>query len=387
MVNVKEYITLHNFLFVCWVVWLTVGSCFYMENLDLNFGEGFYMAVNIGYSIGWGDIPEIGHRGSQWFSTVYVLVGASFVGAALGLFAEYIVADRDDWYDRERQELIYAEKTKDCPWYARIFHFIWHHRLKLRPIVLWIIFVIIATISAWKTNEEFDFTNSLYFAVSSLSTGGHYSLPLGNKEWIYGMTGFYCAIGVPLMGMAMATIASFFINVGSIEETLQDIKKPVTALEIEMLTEFGLADEDGEIDKSEFIILCMVRIGAASPELIKLIEQYFNELDDDNSGTLSIEEILRNRDQANNVANKLLDLVSHEDEIEKDNNAIQQIAEEQKKVMARRRGSSVVASTLAAALEHIDFEVDHAVQLNPMANATENHKQEKKEKDDDENLA
>ena len=35
----------------------------------------------------------------------------------------------------------------------------------------------------------------------------------------------------------------------------------------------------------------MVRTGAASPELIKLIMEYFNELDTDKSGGLTMEEI------------------------------------------------------------------------------------------------
>jgi hypothetical protein len=42
---------------------------------------------------------------------------------------------------------------------------------------------------------------------------------------------------------------------------------------------------------AEFIILCMVRTGAASPELIKLIIGYFSELDVDKSGSLTLEEL------------------------------------------------------------------------------------------------
>jgi len=277
-----------------------------MSELDLNFATGFYMAVNIGYSIGFGDIPETGELGSQWFSTVYVLIGASFVGAALGIFAEHIVADKDHWYEKEKEELEYQEKIKDSSRLVKIIHFLVFHQCEFQPIVLWILFVSVATLAAWNTNEEFNFINSLYFAVSSLSTGGHYSLPGGNREWVYGLTGLYCAFGVPLMGVAMATIASFFINVGSIEDTLQDMKKPISKQEVDMLTEFGLADDDGEIDKSEFIILCMVRTGAVSPGLVKLMELYFNELDDDKSGKLSVDEILKNRSGASSAADKLM---------------------------------------------------------------------------------
>ena len=52
------------------------------------------MAVNIGYSIGWGDITEYSHA-DLLFSSAYVLIGASFVGAALSVFADGIVSDRD----------------------------------------------------------------------------------------------------------------------------------------------------------------------------------------------------------------------------------------------------------------------------------------------------
>jgi Ca2+-binding EF-hand superfamily protein len=165
------------------------------------------------------------------------------------------------------------------------------------------------------------------------------------------------------MGVAMATIASFFIDVGSIEDSLQDIKAPISQEEIDMLSEFGLADNDGEIDKSEFIILCMVRTGAASPELIKLIEQYFNELDDDNSGTLSIEEILKNRDQATAAADKLLDRASHHEE---ENAVIHQAVAVQKKTQSARRRTSVIASSVIAAVELIEHGFEEAFEENPM---------------------
>lgn len=98
------------------------------------------------------------------------------------------------------------------------------------------------------------------------------------------------------MALAMATMASFVIDPGSsIEDTLKKVKEPVTEKEINMLTTFKIADEDGELDKAEFVILCMVRIGAASPECIKLIMDYFIELDEDGSGSLSVDEICKRK--------------------------------------------------------------------------------------------
>lgn len=230
-------------MFNLWLVWLFVGTVFYAYELDIGWAKGFYMAVNIGYSIGWGDISEAGEYGSQWFSTVYVLCGASFIAAALGFFAQAIVDDRDNWYTNELQRIKYEAKMRKAVRNddnTRMFT-LWakYNREKLRSIVLWLVFVIIATGAALGTHKEWEFIEGLYFAVSSLSTGGHYSLPSDADEWEYGLTGIYCALGVPLMGIAMATLASIFIDTGSIDDLMDKVKERVSEKEIDMLMEFG----------------------------------------------------------------------------------------------------------------------------------------------------
>jgi hypothetical protein len=136
-----------------------------------------------------------------------------------------------------------------------------------------------------------------------------------------------------------------------------------------MLTEFGLADEDGEIDKSEFIILCMVRTGAASPELIKLIEQYFNALDDDNSGTLSVDEILKNREGAEAAAEKLLDQVSHHNE--KESEVLHTAVVQQKRRQSQQRRASLVVNAVKSTLEQVvESSESPVVAENPMVAGT-----------------
>lgn len=54
-----------------------------------------------------------------------------------------------------------------------------------------------------------------------------------------------------------------------------------------------MADSDGVIDRAEFLTLCMIRIGAANPHLIKLILSYFDELDTNKSGGLTKDELLQ----------------------------------------------------------------------------------------------
>jgi hypothetical protein len=210
----------------------------------------------------------------------------------LGIFADNIAHDKSNWYEHELDTIAFEDLMSQRGHYSsKIKAFVKYHWSKLRSMFLFATFIALATVSALQ-NPEFSFVNALYFAVSSLSTGGLYALP-HQPDWVYGITGVYAALGVPVMAMAMGTLASFFIHSNSIEDTLEQIREPVDETEVQMLTDFDIANNDGEIDKAEFIILCMVRTGAASPHLIKLIMEYFNELDKDGSGSLSIEEICR----------------------------------------------------------------------------------------------
>ena len=226
-----------------WLTWLFAGTVFYSYELDIGWAKGFYMAVNIGYSIGWGDISESGELGSQWFSTVYVLCGASFIAAALGFFAQAIVDDRDNWYINELQKKRFERKMQKAHHNKSCFRMIkiWagYNHEKVRSILLWLLFIIVATGAVLGQHKEWVFIEGLYFAVSSLSTGGHYSLPGDSEDWEYGLAGIFAALGVPIMGIAMATLAEFFMSSGSIEEMMEKVKERITEEEVEMLTDFG----------------------------------------------------------------------------------------------------------------------------------------------------
>ena len=257
--------------FFVWFVWLVTGTVYYATELDLGFARGFYMAVNVGYSIGWGDIttPELG---SQWFSCFYVMIGASFVGAALGFFAEGVVAASDNWYTNCKVSAQYeaALKATHNPFY-RAWKWCVFHWNELRAIVLWLIFVFSATIGACVT-QDWPFITGLYFAVSSISTGGLQALdPSKSTAWMYGLTGLYSCLGVPLMGIAMGTVAAFIMPKQTINDTMNKIRSNITEEEVDRLVGMGLADGDGVIDKAEFMVLCMIRIGGADPMLMHLI--------------------------------------------------------------------------------------------------------------------
>ena len=94
------------------------------------------------------------------------------------------------------------------------------------------------------------------------------------------------------MAIAMASVAKLLIDQGDFQAMQDTIDETVTEEELKMLQRFGLENGDGEFDRAEFIILCMVRMGT-DPNLIEHISDRFKALDKDKGGTLSIQEITR----------------------------------------------------------------------------------------------
>ena len=284
----------HGFMyFFVWLLWLGGGTAFYgyAKDSDLGIFKGFFMAVNIGYSIGFGyPIEESLHY--LWFSTAYVLVGSSLVAVALGFFADKIVEDADDWFTNLLQKQKYKKKiAAGNPIHTRVIAWVVYQSDSVRAVGIWLGWVSIMVLYSM-VYFGWTFQEAQYFAVSACSTGGHWAIPQDSPDWMFGLTGFFTAFGVPIMGVAMASIGKFLVSSKKeLEDVKETINAPVTPQEIRMMQKFGLEDGDGEVDKAEFIVLCMCRLGT-DPRVIEYIGQRFKKLDADQTGSLSMREIV-----------------------------------------------------------------------------------------------
>lgn len=79
-----------------------------------------------------------------------------------------------------------------------------------------------------------------YFAIGTLSTGGLWRIPDDSPTWMFGVTGLFAMLGVPVMAVAMAQVARGLTDQGDFEATKATVNEAVTAEELIMLQKFGL---------------------------------------------------------------------------------------------------------------------------------------------------
>ncbi len=160
---------------------MVTGTAFYAYEQDLGWSRGLYMAVNVGYSIGWGYPLETTDL-ARTFSTVYVLIGASAVAASLGYFASSMIASSKNWYVNALNHHHYKSSTA-------LDKFIFWVKLNegpLKIVSLWV-FWILSMVTFSMCTVKWSFGQALYFAVSSLSTGGLWAIPTESPDWYFGI--------------------------------------------------------------------------------------------------------------------------------------------------------------------------------------------------------
>lgn len=197
---------------VAWFFWLLSGTIYYATvNFRGNFSHGFYYAVNVGYSVGWSGLTD-NNNASKAFSVAYLLIGALFLTRWLVFLVENVTDDRQQRTD-DRSRAI--EQLSGCRWFVgtprNVCIYLIANNQKLLIVYAWFVYVLLG--AYWSCYEiHWPFLDGLYFALSSLSTGGMWSIPLLSKDYVYACVGLYTCFGVPIMGMAMGNIATLMFE-------------------------------------------------------------------------------------------------------------------------------------------------------------------------------
>jgi hypothetical protein len=153
---------------------------------------------------------------------VYVLFGASLVATALGYFAQSMIKKSKKWYE----DTVIEETARKRGCCGHVIAWVNVNSFAVKMTTLWICFVA-SLIVFWMIKVNRLFSDALYFAVSSLSTGGLLALPNDSPSWYFGLVAVLAAVGVPVMGIAMGQIASLLIDFGDADAAKEAINAKV----------------------------------------------------------------------------------------------------------------------------------------------------------------
>ena len=165
-------------------LWIFCGTVFYRYHNNWPWSQAFFYTCDNGFSVGFGAFPDP-NNGSRWYTIVNVLIGASLIAGALGLFVEIMLESGDVILEDEKKKLnakrVEANSgnafppPEPTPLSERAAAFYKKNKTRVQVTSAFFVWIAIGTVFG-VVNQDWDFTQALYFAVTSLSTGGKFFL-------------------------------------------------------------------------------------------------------------------------------------------------------------------------------------------------------------------
>ena len=84
------------------------GTLFYHFHNDWPWSQGFFYTCVSGFSVGFGKFP-VTTNSSRWYTFLNVLIGASLIAGALGLFVEIMLERGDAVLEEEKRAMHHSK--------------------------------------------------------------------------------------------------------------------------------------------------------------------------------------------------------------------------------------------------------------------------------------
>ena len=209
------------------------------------------------------------------------------------------MADSNNWSKDVEENARYNKvmSSKGNHW-LKTKEYISHNWVKVRIVGLWLLFCLFGTL-LMVCQYGWTFWAGLYFAISSMSTGGLKPIPIDAEDADYFVVGLFSALGVPLMGLAMGVIGSSFIGHDTMEDVEAVLNEPISKVELDTMKAIHGIGFNRKINKHEFILLSSVRLGYLSPEAIGHMCTKYDSFKRASDGTLTYDALVKDTSTPN----------------------------------------------------------------------------------------
>jgi hypothetical protein len=273
-------------------VWLVLAGCFYSIKMNISYLKGFYMSVNVGYSVYW--TSEESDPIEKAFSVAHLLVGQVFMSVLMAVVASNLIITKSVWYgEKQLQEQLKIQREQDSL-LELIYHYLQYLFSKFKVTLLLIVWLAIGAFWSCYT-VKWPVIQGLYFAITSLSMGGIWSIPENSKDASYFFVGLYTALGAPILLLNASMMAEYIAHLGNSYLVENVVYRAVNKREIEYMQLVGMEDGSGQLDEQEYVLLTLIRLKALPHDIVSTIVEMFNMLDDSNSGNIPYADIINHK--------------------------------------------------------------------------------------------
>jgi hypothetical protein len=310
-----EDLLLANPYLLCFLVvsiWISVGIIFYYYFYFWTAATSFYYVIEAGLSIGFCKPAEDSDM-SRIFTIFFVFIASSIVSGTTGLFLVSLFAPNLHLVPAEHRfnAISYRDEVEEAITFQSVWRYCWYHckyflgwysnRLRTIMTILFVIWMILGT--CWGLFiENWTFITSLYWAVTSCSSGGLQTAPCINSTDDDGsncdmgtyrgtIMGLYLLFGVPIYAITVSQWARrFFADVAQERED-QIMSRPIE--DVQFLYAASILSGEGSetLVLGEYIFLELMRLGLVDQERIEDLKTKFYELDPHSKGELDLSDL------------------------------------------------------------------------------------------------
>ncbi|BAT80599.1 Two-pore potassium channel 1 [Vigna angularis] len=242
--------------------------------------DALYFTIVTMTTVGYGDLVPDSHL-TKLLACAFVFSGMALIGLTVSKAADYLV---------EKQELLlvkamHVHQKVDSTGILRELE---TNKTRYKLFVVFFLLLVLFTAGTifLVTVEKLDVIDAFYCVCSTITTLGY-----GDKSFST-QAGRIFAVFWILTGTI--TLAQFFLYIAELNTEIRQkelvkwvLTRKVTNLDLEAAD----LDEDGTVGAAEFVIYKLKEMGKISQEDISLVMQEFEQLDVDDSGTLSPSDI------------------------------------------------------------------------------------------------
>mmetsp|Transcript_7604 Transcript_7604/g.19620 ORF Transcript_7604/g.19620 Transcript_7604/m.19620 type:complete len:994 (+) Transcript_7604:281-3262(+) len=326
------------------ILWLVVGTVFYHFSSGFRIPQAFFFTIQAGLSVGYGadgvtcyDADD--QAACNYFTTAQVVLTSALISVMLSVYLDALICNSfNEWEEIKREVLhryrdnndsyVHEKKAErdqsdiartvprrlhsiDRPCYPehpqsgaadptelRAFELLqkpWKALVRgsREPYIrmLMIVVVFIAIGAAWAFYAaEMNFSESLLFSVTSLSTGG-LTQPDAEKDGVALFIAFFCLFGIPMYAGLLGAIAGYMTTRRNRSLLRDRLHSSISNTDIMCMSALH-GHHDDHFDYADYLSLQLIKLGAVSPATIGKIQAHFIEMDDNDSGTLSRDQLL-----------------------------------------------------------------------------------------------